>query len=35
MDALVKYTRDQNLWASEVRTPEQIKILNASRCRDS
>jgi hypothetical protein len=27
MHALVIYTRDQNPWASEVRTPELMKIL--------
>ena len=29
MDALVKYTRDQNPWASQQRTPELMKILLA------
>ncbi len=27
MDALVKYTRDQNPWESQIRTPELMKIL--------
>jgi hypothetical protein len=29
MDALVKYTRDQNPWSSQNRTPELMKILLA------
>ena len=27
MNALVKYTRDQNPWESQIRTPELMKIL--------